>query len=143
MRQNMRKPRIRFYFAIYSDTLAPEVITGRLGVEPTTVSHKGEIWWRRTGKVYPQHVWRLSSEFEESLDIDSQIAAVLPKLIPVKSELVEILRENETVGVFQAVIETYDGSTPALHLDQELVSFAGDLGVEFDFDLYTFNSEDG
>lgn len=138
----MRKPRIRFYFAIYSDTLAPEVISDRLGVEPTTVSHKGEMWGKRSGRVYPHHVWRLSSEFEEALDIDVQIAAVLPKLIPVKSQLIEILRENETEAVFHAVIETY-GSTPALHLDQELIRFAGDLGAEFDFDLYTFDGEAG
>ncbi len=138
----MRNPRIRFYFAIHSDTLAPDVITERLGVEPTTTSRMGEVWWKRTGKVYPQHVWRLSSEFEDSVDLDVQIAAVLPKLMPVKSRLAEIFKEIGTQGYFQTVVETY-GSTPALHLDQEIVRFAGDLGMEFDFDVYTFDAEDG
>ena len=138
----MRNPRICFYFAIYSDTLAPDVITDRLGVDPTTTSRKGEVWWKRTGKVYPKHVWRLSSDFEDSLDLDTQIAAVLPNLVPIKSQLAAILGEVGTQGYFQAVVETY-GPTPALHLDQEIVRFAGDLGIEFDFDLYTFDDGDG
>jgi len=136
----MSKPKIRFYFAIYSDSIAPESITDRLNIKPTATSRKGEIWHKRTGKVHPRHVWRLSSEFEESFDIDSQIEAVLPKLFHVKNSLAKLLGVDKTDGIFQFVIETY-GSSPAMHLDKKIVSFAGELNIEFDFDLYLFSSE--
>jgi hypothetical protein len=137
----MTTPEIRFYLLICSDTIAPESISARLGISPTGTNRKGEVWNNRTGKLFPYHCWQLSSPAERSWDLNDQIAKVMAQLVPAKEPLASLLAERGTEAHFSSVIWMYGGRTPAIYLSSPVVKFAGDLGIDFDFDTYIGDDE--
>lgn len=134
----MNKTNVKVEFNIVGDTFNPDIVTQRLEIVPTEVWIKGE---QIKGKdLYRKHtLWSMSTEYEESLDINDQLKVVLSVLTPKTSDLVEL---RSTLGVefrFCVVINIEDNEKPAMSLDTETIRFLNEISAEIEFDLYIYS----
>ncbi|MCM3130555.1 DUF4279 domain-containing protein (plasmid) [Paenibacillus urinalis] len=124
-------------FAIIGENFTKQNITNQLQIEPTEFYSKGDKIKNRD--LYRKETaWSLATEYEESLDINLQLNKLISILNDKKEELLKLKRTYNLFYKFFIVIKIEENETPAIYLDTTTISFANDLGIEFDFDLYIF-----
>lgn len=133
--KELEKTNVKVEFSIYGDDFNPDRITQRLNINPEKVWRKGE----QVGKhniLRKENCWMISTDYQESLDINNQLNLILKLLGSVKEELITI--KNEIMADFRIdiVINIEDNQTPAIYLDKEVIHFCNDYNIALDFDLY-------
>ena len=133
----MDNTNIMVEFRILSDDLNPKVITEKLLIEPNQYWMKGEnIKNRDLKREYS--CWIISTGYEESLDINSQLFKMLNLLKSKKKDL-QYLRDKYSLEYrFDIVINIENNEKPAIFLNSEVIGFANDIKAEFDFDIYIY-----
>lgn len=90
--------------------------------------------------MYRKHtLWSISTEYEESLDINDQLETILSVLAPKTFDLIEL---RNTLGVeyrFCVVINIENNQKPAMYLDTDTIEFLNKILAEIDFDLYIYS----
>jgi hypothetical protein len=121
-------------FCIIGDGVDPDVITGKLGVEPTE-----RFTWRENADSLKgkeeNSIWSLSCGGENSINLDEQLA----KIRNVFSDKIDTLnyiksKYNLSYEVCAAA-SSYDCHTPGWYADPAGVSFLGSIGAELDIDF--------
>lgn len=127
------------YFSIVGDHFPLNTVTEKLEIEPTQTYCKGDII---EGSCYSSHIrtrietdWTLSTDYEESFDINNQLNILL-KSLKEKNDELKSLKENYSLSfLFVILIELYSEQKPAIYLEQEILSFAASIQADIEIDL--------
>jgi hypothetical protein len=132
-------PRIRCYIGLHSSAFTPEEMSKRLGLEPTGKWYQGEITKYSRAKPQEEHYWELSTPYEESWDVNEQMAKVIDQID--KEKLKALMSTQQVSGVIESVIK-FEDSAPAVYLEKEIIKLAAETGLTFDFDIYNVKEEE-
>ncbi|KGR76281.1 DUF4279 domain-containing protein [Ureibacillus sinduriensis] len=121
-----------------NDDFPLEVITERLGIQPTLAWKVGE---RRYPNL-PNHPlqsytgWKFEIQNKETLDTENVLRPLL-ETFQSKTDVINELKEELFIDVhLELVIQIYDGYTPALVIYPEFSKFAAEINAYLDVDLY-------
>lgn len=128
----------RVYFALDGDDFDPDEVTRFLGIEPTSVSRKGnqafggfpktDSWIISTGNIVNDQV----DVFEKSTEIVYRLKHKKDLIIKAKS----IFGVSPRLEVVLWFSTNEEHSTPAIGFEVETVSFLGEIGASTDIDTY-------
>ena len=135
----MEKTQVLVYFRLAADDFPVEVVTDRLGIEPTKSFKKGDIVKKinTTNNLVRKYTsWELGTGYQESLDVGDQLEQILQQIRNKVTTINELRNEFELECRFTIVIVINDGYTPALYFDNPVIEFANSIKADFDIDLY-------
>jgi hypothetical protein len=138
----MEKCNSYVYFALKGDNFDPQIITDRIGIEPTESWKKGS-----KGKYNPvlkYSSWILSTpKGKESIEIDKLVDEIVYAL----KDKIEIINQLKSEFKLDSVLEIVididinpEKSTPALGHDLKTIEFLYLTKTITDVDIYRFNS---
>ena len=157
------KVRQYVYLGIESDGVDPGVISERLGLMPDDVKLQGSK--HQGPPPIPRcHIWRLNSGAGTDDPLDDHFAALRVRLGDTARRLRDLQETEEVTAVIQVVrsfepgpedrninepgrvvgdLERLGGQHPLVGFDitPELVSYAAEAGIGFDFDEYGDENE--
>ena len=123
------------YFALMGDdAFDPDVITQRLGIEPSEVMRKADPrpkisrWTLSSGKVV-----------DEVVDVYAMSSELVSRLADSRETIKELMAELRLSAVLQVVLRiTMDDtkSTPAIGFDEKTIHFLSNVGASIDVDTY-------
>nr|WP_170295525.1 DUF4279 domain-containing protein [Chengkuizengella sediminis] len=123
------------YFSLFGDSFPLEKATKKLGITPTKTYKKGDRI-RDLSITRKVTCWDLSTDYQESFDVNEQLDQII-KQIQEKDSIINEIRKTYSVECkFTIVIIIEEGYTPALYLNNEVIKFASSIDAEFDIDLY-------
>ncbi len=125
-----------------NDDFSLDVVTERLGVQPTET-------WKVGERVNPNHPinqklrshtgWRFKIDAKESLDTEDVLRPLL-EVFQSKTDTINQLKEELTLDVcLELVIQIYDGYTPGLVIYPEFSKFAAEINAFLDVDMYVYS----
>ena len=125
-----------------NDDFPLDVVTERLGVQPTKT-------WKVGERVKPNHPmnqslrsytgWRFEINTKESLDTEDVLRPLL-EVFQTKTDTINQLKEELNLVVhLELVIQIYDGYTPGLVIYPEFSKFAAEINAFLDVDMYVFS----
>lgn len=134
----MDKTKVRAEFSICGDQFDLDAITERLRIKPTETRVKGVI---PEGRKRPsvETSWSLSTEKEDSYDVDEQTQKVLLLIKSKVEELCEIKEKMDVTFILGLIVEVENGEKPALHFSSDTIGFLGKIGAESYIDLYLYS----
>jgi len=131
---------IGFVAAANSD-FDPAEITKRLGIVPFETREKGQqrkILNNICG-VYPSSAWIACRQDTPILDAEAQCLAIV-RILKDKIPILQKIKKDWNVCFsINIVPEIRDDDKPAMHFNQEIISFCHSTGTEIDIDLYVFD----
>lgn len=112
-----------------------EKLTEQLGVLPSETWYKGDLI-RNTGKRRTYTAWIYNIDRLETLDIGILVFQIrtlfsekTDKIVPLKNQY------NLDIWIdFVVVVENQE--PPAIYFDSDFISFAAQIGAQFDIDTY-------
>lgn len=122
---------------IISKLLTPQEITQILGIPFDTAWKIGDQKPGSSVKT-KENTWIVDSGLAEESELESQIEALLERLRPVNSRM-KLLPAGTVIDVSCAI---YAPSVPALYFDNAVIKRIGDLGANFDIDLYILGNQE-
>lgn len=125
-----------------NDDFPLDVVTERLGVQPTKT-------WKVGEQVKPNQpenqllrsytCWNFEIETKESLDTEDVLRPLL-EVFQSKTDTINQLKEELILDVhLELVIQIYEGYTPGLVIYPEFSKFAADINAFLDVDMYVFS----
>ncbi|WIW70179.1 DUF4279 domain-containing protein [Anaerosinus gibii] len=134
----MDKTNIKVDFSIIGDTLHPCIATEQLKINPQKSWVKGDDIEGRSFKR-KDTCWVISTEYEESLDINEQLLKVVAILEDKQKKLIELKRTYNVDYLFGIVVNIESNEKPTMYFDSKFIEFAHDIQAEFYIDLYIFS----
>lgn len=134
----MNRTTVMAYFSIYGDSFDIDDITYRLNIFPTETKLKGII---PVGRKRPsiETSWRISTNEDESLDINNQLTQLIELLHAKTACLCDIKSLSNVNFVFAFVVKVENGEKPAMHFSTDSLKFISSIGAEIDIDLYIYS----
>lgn len=133
----MDRTNVKVEFSIFGDQFNPNIITDTLLITPTGTWLKGDPLQK--GLTRKETCWELSTEYEESSDINDQIDKIKDLIQDQKDQVITLIRENNLDCKFEVLINIENNAKPAMYLNKDTIKFIYDLGAEIDFDLYIYS----
>lgn len=126
---------VKAEFLIFSDELQPSVVTEKLEMTPTQSWIKGDDI---KGKSYKKKdtCWIISTEYEESMNINNQLSKLMILLQGKKEMLIQLKEIYEMKYVFEIIIKVRNEETPAMYFERDCIKFINDIQAVIDIDLY-------
>lgn len=129
---------------IHPGEMVPELVTRRLGVEPTSTQKVGEVFRNSLGRerTAPINAWFLSSEGKvSSLDLRRHLDWLLGRLMPAKEALLA-LQNCAGVGMDVSCVwwSAHGHGGPVLWPEQ--MSQLAELNLECGFELSFYGDDD-
>ena len=131
----MKNTNIKAEFLIFSNELHPNIITEKLEINPTQSWVKGDDIKGKNHKK-EDNCWIISTEYEESLDINNQLSQLLVILQDQKEMLIEFKKKYDMKYIVEIVVKIRDEQTPAMYFERECITFINDIQAVIDIDLY-------
>jgi len=125
-------------FCIFGEDFEKEIITEGLGIGPSDFYKKGDLVGKKQFKR-KETCWSISTGYEESLDINDQLAKILNLIKPKTNILLNFMEQYALECKFIIVIGIENNQSPAVYLDREVIEFANKIKAEFDFDMYIYS----
>ena len=130
------------YFALTGDSFDPQIVTERIGVNPTNKWNKGD-----KGKYKPNldySSWELSTQKgKEYIMVDSLVDEVIGQLfekIEIINELKNQFELDSVLRIVMYIDANEEQSTPTLGHDLKTIEFLHRTQTKTDVDIYRFNS---
>jgi hypothetical protein len=122
------------YFSLRGDSLAPDVVTARIGIVPTRSRIKADPRPRTSA-------WELSSGrvTGEVVDVYDLASDLVERLAPKADAIRSLIGEFKLSATLQVVltISADDAlSTPAIGFDTTVIAFLASVGASIDVDTY-------
>lgn len=133
----MDKTKVKVDFCFYGDTFDLNSITNVLGINPTQTWIKGDHI--RGGHFRKDTCWELSTEYEESYDINEQLQKVINILKDKKLEIIEVQKKNKIECKFEIVILIENNEKPAIYFNRNTIQFMNEINSEIDVDYYIYS----
>ncbi|MCU5532281.1 DUF4279 domain-containing protein [Bacillus cereus] len=132
------------YFSTTGDIFPVEAITDTLSIEPTRTYKKGDVVARHdnpnlvsTKTLYREETaWTLSTEYQQSYDINNQLHVILKSLEGKTEQLKHLKQKYSLEFLLMVVIQVENNESPAMYLQKEIINFASSIQAEIHFDLY-------
>ncbi len=122
-------------FRFLGEGLDPDVVTRRLGIEPSEMHRKGE---KRRGPrcctPWREDLWLLASSLGEGATVEAHVGALLNELEPRAAEIQELRSAGWETSFFVGYFSNTDQCT--VSLSAELLRRLGALGAEILLDVY-------
>lgn len=134
----MKNTNIMAEFRIIGDEFDPNTITNKLSLKPNCYWVKGDKIENRD-KYRSYSCWAISTGYEESLDVNIQLARIIEILKAKMSDLIELKSLYNLDYRLDVVINIENNEKPAIYLNSDVIEFAYKISAEFDFDLYIFS----
>ena len=113
-----------------------EVVTERLGVQPTETWRVGDRINNIVSRAYSFTCWKYESDRLETLDVDDVLLPIL-NVFQSKTDIINQLKEEFNLDVqIELVITMIDGYTPGLVISPEFSRFAATINAFIDIDMY-------
>ncbi len=133
----MERRDVYVYFWVTSTDLAPNEVSGILGLEPSQTRTLGvQIAESRRAR---NHEWKLNGPVERGDGFIQDHLEALVAVLESKPRELGLLRGRAELGI--NCVGYYYGANPGLHLSAALVKRVADLGLSIDFDLYNYAEE--
>lgn len=122
------------YFGLFGDDFEPDVVTERLGIEPSRIMRKGD--------PIPKHTsWQLSTDkvVGEVVDVYEVAEPLIQRLEPKSEAIRSLVDELDLEAILQVVlwISTDENiSTPAIGFDGGTIQFLSKVRGSIDVDTY-------
>ena len=135
---SLKKNEGRVYFALYGDDFDPDEMTEYLGIEPTSVEHKGS----RIPEKFPRtNSWELSTSevVSEYIDVFDMATEVVNQLKHKKNLIIKAKKKfkvSPKLAVVLMLSMNKDHSLPAIGFEVETIEFLGEIGDFIDIDTY-------
>ncbi|WP_374018198.1 DUF4279 domain-containing protein [Paenibacillus thiaminolyticus] len=124
-------------FVIVGEEFPIGEITKRLVIEPSEFYSKGDKVKNRN--IYRKETsWSISTGYEPSLDINTQLSKLIISLENKKQDLIDLKQTYKLDYKFCIVVRIEQNQSPSIYLDNNTISFANEIQAEFDIDLYIF-----
>lgn len=115
-----------------------EVVTERLGIQPTTAWKVGERVDSNPPRIRFFTCWKFESETLETLNSDDVLHPILNKFKD-KTKTINQLKDELNLNVqIELVITMIDGHTPGLVINPEFSAFAAAINAFIDIDMYIY-----
>lgn len=126
-------PEVKVEFII-SGEVVPQIITDKLGLQPSRIWEKGDII-KNTKIVRKQNGWCLSSSLQSpSIDVESHIQSILDTLLPKANELVKLCKNYRLYSEFACSIDLIY-KTPIINLSLNTLNEISKLKSGIDIDI--------
>ena len=122
------------YFGLFGDEFEPDVVTERLGLEPSRIMRKGD--------PIPKHTsWQLLTEkfVGEVVDVYEIAKPLIERLEPKSEAIRALVDEFDLEAILQVVLwisRDENISTPAIGFDEKMVQFLSKVRGSIDVDTY-------
>ena len=138
----MKRSNSYVYFALTGDDFDPNLITARIGIEPTETQRKGD-----QGKYKPKlsfSSWKLSTEKgKESIFLDNLVTEIIDQLYEKIEVINQLKKEFKLSSVLEIVMDidiNAEQTTPALGHDLNVIEFLYKTKTRTDVDIYRYDS---
>lgn len=128
----IKKPRLESRFIIRGD-LDPDDVTRRIGLESSSIWHRGEprarsrLRWNDSG-------WIVSEGPARTMQLSQQIEALLSRIEPHRAQLQSTVSDLSLDTVLYCVVAV-DDQTPVVELSPDLLRRVADLGTPLMIDI--------
>ncbi|KNC92566.1 DUF4279 domain-containing protein [Trabulsiella odontotermitis] len=134
----MTKTTVKAEFSICGNGFEPSEITNMLGISPTEIILEGVISGSRK-RPSTETSWSVSTDKEQSYDVDIQIQSIL-SLLKDKVIILREMKEKYKVNFYlMLLIEVEDGEKPAIYWTAETNRFLGKIEAESSVELYVYS----
>lgn len=121
-------------FAIQGPDVDLELVTARLGIQPTAVARAGErLPWAPILRKASR--WELQSGLAPELEMEDHVAALMDALAGAQQAIQELPSHWDRVISFMIRVKD-PASAPAIYLDAGLIGRMAALNCVLDVDLY-------
>lgn len=128
---------VKVEFIILGNGFSPDDISDKLSIEPSLKWKRGDkINPEKHERIYKCSGWEISTEYEESFDINEQLDKILKKIENYGGVLAKLCEKDGIESRFCIVIKIEKGQTPAMVLSRKLIEFAYAINAEIEFDVY-------
>lgn len=131
----MEKTCIKTEFMIFSDDVNPIYITEKLGIRPTQSWAKGDDIKGKSLKR-KDSLWLLSTDYQESLDINESLDSLVSVLKNKTRELKELKTIYPVDYTVEIVVKVRNKEAPAIYFEKGRIQFFSDIQAAIDIDLY-------
>ena len=131
----MDKTNIKVEFTVISEDFDIDLLTIKLGIEPTQSYYKGDII-PRINRTREESIWRIETEYNESLDINDEVLKLMEKLYGKEEILKDLKNKHNLEYVICVVINVKNNQEPAIYLTEEVINLFSLIGIYFEIDLY-------
>ena len=113
----------------------PDEITALLGIQPFETRRMGDP--RKNGdRTYPFSSWSACRQDEPAMDAGEQCLAIVRQLRDKLPVLQEIARKTNVAFGILIVPDVWDGETPAMYFEREVIEFCHRANASIQIDLY-------
>jgi Domain of unknown function (DUF4279) len=84
------------YFSLWSDSITPDELTARIGIEPDCIHVRGSRF-PGPNPVPRHHMWEVRCD-EHNMKMDAQIESVLGRIAPAQEAIREVITEHDDVS---------------------------------------------
>lgn len=127
------KDEVKVLFYIFSNSLAPSVITKALGIQPDEEWEKGSVI--REDLERKTNAWAMAAQGDHAADILRQVDHIIARLAPVRARLLGIAPACHFE--LSCKIYIHEGpAAPGIHFGKDVLQFLASIGAEVDVDIY-------
>ncbi|WP_217585871.1 DUF4279 domain-containing protein [Lentibacillus saliphilus] len=124
------------YVAYESGIFNPDDITNALGIEPFDTNNYGDK--KSNGMSWLTSGWCAEKSNKDRLDVEAQCLDTIKNLkhkIPILNEIKKLYDVHFGLIIVPTI---YNGETPILTFNKEIVEFCYLTGTEIDVDMYVY-----
>ncbi|KJH71199.1 DUF4279 domain-containing protein [Aliterella atlantica] len=132
---------VRVYLAIASTTLAPDTITEKVKLNPTSKRLLGEPKNPRNPRLkFKEHRWYFEPQKNVPGSLETKLKFLLDRLEPAQEAIANLQNNCETSICI--CYKGYRGWMSGWHIDKATMRKIVALGAEVDLDLYAYGEQD-
>ncbi|MNW46525.1 hypothetical protein D3C74_238240 [compost metagenome] len=125
-------------FSICGDEFNPQIITNQLNIHPQEYWLKGD---NVSGKsiIRNKSCWRVSTGYQESLDINNQLNEIIEPFRGRSDKLIELMLVHNLEIIISIVINIEGNQKTAMYFNRQVIKFIYQINAEIDIDLYVYS----
>jgi len=137
---NESPPNVWVSLTIMGGSFDPDLVTAKLGVEPTSHYRAGDSIKDGKGRRRSDR-WRVTIGPRETLKIDTMLSELLTHVAPGEDKLLAVCTELGVEATLTCAVEPTSALTPYILFPSDVIRWAADHDVEIDVDVMLWREE--
>lgn len=131
---------IKVTFRFVGDSVNPEMITLKTGIQPSAAHVRGEVVQQHAERFYPTGFWGLDSSISPACPLEEH----LEQLLSVLEQRVSAIRELTDTGI----VPTFycgcfvAGTTASFNLKADILRRIAEIGASLEYHIYCCDEDD-
>lgn len=139
--KNQNFPLINVVFCMTSDFTDLQKINKALSLTPSKYRKKNE-WPQASIKAgIACDTWEIETEQTTSKNVNLECKKIMAMLKGKENAIKSLCKEYNMKTHVEVVIHTKSTETPAIYLDEEIVTFLSMINADIGFDIYAYDEE--